>query len=47
LTIARVMVAAATARKESRGAHFREDFPETSKAFAHSLCFAREVPVLC
>lgn len=47
LTIARVMVAAATARRESRGAHFRSDFPQTSKAFAHSLCFAREVPVLC
>jgi L-aspartate oxidase len=47
LTIARVMVAAAAARRESRGAHFRSDFPGTSKAFAHSLCFAREVPVLC
>jgi len=47
LTIARVMVAAAAARRESRGAHYRSDFPRTSKAFAHSLCFAREVPVLC
>ena len=47
LTVARVMVAAATARRESRGAHYRSDFPQTSKAFAHSLCFAREVPVLC
>jgi len=47
LTIARVMVAAATARRESRGAHYRADFPQTSKAFAHSLCFAKEVPVLC
>jgi L-aspartate oxidase len=47
LTIARVMVAAATARRESRGAHYREDFSETEVAFAHSLCYAKEVPVLC
>ena len=47
LTIARVMVEAATARRESRGAHFRSDFPQTSAAFAHSIALAREVPVLC
>ena len=47
LTLARVMVAAATARKESRGAHYRSDYTETSRGFAHQLAFAKEVPVLC
>jgi L-aspartate oxidase len=40
LDLARVMVAAALARQESRGAHFREDFPETSAGFQHSLVTA-------
>ncbi len=47
LGLARVMVAAATARRESRGAHFRSDFPGTSASLAHSMSFAREVAVLC
>ena len=37
LTIARTVVAAAIAREESRGAHFRTDFPETLPLFAHAL----------
>ena len=43
LALARVMVAAALARRESRGAHFREDFPQTSAGFQHSLVYSQEV----
>jgi L-aspartate oxidase len=39
IQLASAMVRAALARCESRGAHFREDFPETSPALAHSLIF--------
>ena len=38
-TVARAMVGAALRREESRGAHTREDFPETSAAFAHRIVF--------
>jgi len=47
LELARVIVAAALARKESRGAHFREDYPETQPALAHSLVVQQRVAVPC
>jgi L-aspartate oxidase len=38
-TVARVAVGAALRREESRGAHTREDFPQTSPDFAHRIVF--------
>lgn len=46
LSIARPMVDAALAREESRGAHFRTDFPLSSPRFQRSLVLA-EIPVAC
>jgi L-aspartate oxidase len=41
LSLARVLVTAALAREESRGAHFRTDFRKPSAAFEHSLIYAQ------
>jgi L-aspartate oxidase len=37
VTVALALLASATAREESRGAHSRTDFPETSPAFERRL----------
>ena len=42
LDLGRVMVAAASMRQESRGAHWRNDFPETLPSFQHHQYFRRE-----
>jgi L-aspartate oxidase len=37
LTVARLMIAAAGAREESRGVHTRSDFPRTEPTWAHQI----------
>jgi L-aspartate oxidase len=44
LQLARALVAQALAREESRGAHFREDFPDPSPALQHSLIYQLPSP---
>jgi L-aspartate oxidase len=43
LDLARLVVHAALAREESRGAHYRDDFPETSPVFERHLSWVRKV----
>jgi L-aspartate oxidase len=43
LSLARIIVRAALAREESRGAHFRTDYPQPSTAFQHSLTYIEKV----
>jgi len=43
LDLARLVVHAALAREESRGAHYRVDFPETSPFFEKHLSWVRKV----
>ncbi len=44
LDIARLTAHAALAREESRGAHFRTDFPEPDPSQAHRTCWAADTP---
>ena len=37
VSCARALLAAATARRESRGAHTRADFPQASESFCHRI----------
>ena len=37
LTVARLMIAAALEREESRGVHYRRDFPQANPAMNHHI----------
>ena len=47
LQLARMTTRAALEREESRGAHFRTDYPGSTAAWQHSLTYAQRTPVAC
>ncbi|MEO8907670.1 MAG: FAD-binding protein, partial [Microbacteriaceae bacterium] len=47
LELSRVLVHAALAREESRGAHARSDFPSASAEFEHHLTWSRQGALAC
>jgi L-aspartate oxidase len=46
LTCARLVTEAALAREESRGAHYRSDFPSPREDWRRHLVFRRQLPSL-
>jgi L-aspartate oxidase len=47
LELGRILVSTALAREESRGAHYRSDFPQSRPEMAHHQRWARKVIVPC